>query len=324
MITVYAMCGGSIERFEGVGADVPLSNAAWIDLYAPNAEEIASVEAALSLKVPAREQMQEIETSSRLRHDPNSLCLTVSLLSNVSSPKPQIGAVTFILSHQRLVTLRYSEPYSFRVFSELAIEDASVCNSGTMAMIGLFGAVIDRVADIVEMAGQDVEALAHEIFSQADHTAGQQSYKGLIQRIGRIGDIVSKARESMMSLSRALTFLSLTAADVGAKKDLRNRLKTESQDLASVSHYADFVNEKITFILDATLGLVAQQQNTIMKIFSVLAMVFLPPTLVGSVYGMNFQDMPELDWRFGYPMALVLMLMSAVLPYLFFKRKGWL
>ncbi len=324
MITVFAMCGESIERFEGAGADVPLASAAWIDLFAPNAEEIAAVEAAMGIRIPAREQMQEIETSSRLKRDPHSLCLTVSLLSNVSSPNPQIGAVTFILSHQRLVTLRYSEPYSFRVFSGLATEDASVCSSGTLAMIGLFGAVIDRLADIVEMAGQDVEALAHEVFSQADHTAGQQSYKGLIQRIGRIGDIISKARESMMSLSRALTFLSLTAAEVGAKKDLRNRLKTESQDLSSVSLYADFVNDKITFILDATLGLVAQQQNSIMKIFSVLAMVFLPPTLVGSVYGMNFQDMPELDWHFGYPMALLLMLVSAVLPYLFFKRKGWL
>lgn len=324
MITVYAMCGERIERFEGTGAEVPLASAAWIDLLAPSAEEIAAVEAALGLKIPAREQMQEIETSSRLKRDPHSLCLTVSLLANVSTPKPQIGAVTFILSHQRLVTIRYSEPYSFQVFSDLATEDASVCSSGTLAMIGLFGAVIDRLADIVEMAGQDVEALALEIFSQADHSAGRQNYKGLIQRIGRIGDIISKSRESMMSLSRALTFLSLTAAEIGAKKDLRNRLKTESQDLASVSLYADFVNDKITFILDATLGLVAQQQNNIMKIFSVLAMVFLPPTLIGSVYGMNFKDMPELDWHFGYPMALVLMLFSAVLPYLFFKRKGWL
>ncbi len=323
MITVFAKSGDSVTCYQD-GETAPLADATWIDLYAPNAAEIAAVETALDITIPGREQISEIETSSRLRHDPHSLCLTVTLLSNVSTPNPKIGAVAFILSHQRLVTLRYTEPYSFRVFSDLARQDPRVCSSGTWAMIGLFSAVIDRLADIIEMAGQDVEAVAHEVFSQADHTAGQQTYKGLIQRIGRIGDIISKSRESMMSLSRALTFLNLTAAEMGAKKEIRNRLKTESQDLSSVSHYADFVNEKITFLLDATLGLIAQQQNSIMKIFSVLAMVFLPPTLIGSIYGMNFQDMPELGWHFGYPLALGLMILSAILPYLFFKRKGWL
>ncbi len=324
MITTFAREGEGIRRYSGGEADVPLAEAAWIDLFAPNAAEIAAVEAALGIDIPAREQMQEIETSSRLRRDPQALCMTVSLLSKVATPTPQIGAVTFVLSHQRLVTLRYAEPYSFRVFADLAVEDPKLCGDGTQVMIGLFGSIIDRLADIIEMTGQDVEALAHEVFAQADQRTGSQDYTGLIQRIGRVDDIISKSRESMMSLTRALTFLSLTAAEMGAKKELRNKLKTESQDLVSIGHYADFVNDKITFLLDATLGLIAQQQNSIMKIFSVLAMIFLPPTLIGSIYGMNFHDMPELDWRLGYPMALCLMVLSAILPYLFFKRKGWL
>lgn len=324
MITSYAKSEESVKRLSGEAARNSLADAVWIDLFAPNAEEIAAVEAALDITIPAREQMQEIETSSRLKRDPKAIYMTVSLVSKVSTPTPNIGAVTFVLTRQRLVTLRYSEPYSFRVFANLAAEDTKICESGTQVMIGLFGSIIDRLADVIEMAGQDVEALAHEVFAQADQRAGQQNYKGLIQRIGRIDDIMSKARESMMSLTRALTFLSLTAAEMGAKKELRSKLKTESQDLASISYYADFVNDKITFLMDATLGLIGQQQNTIMKIFSVLAMVFLPPTLIGSIYGMNFEDMPELDWNFGYPMALILMVLSAFVPYLFFKRKGWL
>ncbi|GAB5468636.1 MAG: magnesium/cobalt transporter CorA [Rhodospirillales bacterium] len=324
MLTVYGKGEEGIRRLDGEAAEPALSDAIWIDLISPTQAEVAAVQEAMGVAIPGREQMQEIETSSRLRREPHALYMTVTVLSNVSTPSPQNGAVTFILSRQRLVTLRYSEPLPFKVFGRLAETRGQVCDSGTLAMIGLFGTIIDRLADVVEMAGQDVEALSAQVFSQADHATGRQRYDGLIQRIGRIADVMSKARDSMMSLSRALTFLSLTAAEMGARKDLRNQLKTEARDLASISAYADSINEKITFLLDATLGLIGQQQNTIMMIFSVLAMVFLPPTLIGSIYGMNFKDMPELDWPFGYPLALGLMIASAIVPYLFFKRKGWL
>jgi len=326
MISVYAKVGedDTVRRLDGEQALEALPQAVWVDLLSPRQEEVAAVEAALKVAIPARAQMQEIETSSRLRRESDAVLMTVTLLSNVSTPQPQCGAVTFILCHQRLVTLRYSDPLPFKVFGQTAVTNLSACSNGTTAMLGLFSAVIDRLADVIEICGQDVEAIAQEVFRQADVATGRQNYSGIIPRIGRTADIVSKARESIMSLSRALTFLSLTTTDTGAKKDLRNLLKNESRDLASISTYADFVSDKIAFLLDATLGMIGQQQNTIMKIFSVLAMVFLPPTLIGSIYGMNFQDMPELSWHFGYPLALSLMVASACLPYLFFKRKGWL
>lgn len=326
MLTVYAKDAleGPIRRHDGPEAVAALAEAVWVDITSPKQEEVQAVQKALGIVVPAREQMQEIETSSRLRRESSAVYMTVTLLSNVSTPRPQCGAVTFILSHQRLVTLRYSDPLPFKIFGRTAETRDEVCKTGTAAMLGLFSAIIDRLADVIEMAGQDVEAISHEVFRQAEVATGAQTYDGVIQRIGRTADVVSKARESIMSLTRALTFLGITAADMGAKKELRNLLKNESRDLASISAYADFVSDKISFLLDATLGMISQQQNTIMKIFSVLAMVFLPPTLIGSIYGMNFQDMPELDWRFGYPMALALMVISACLPYYFFKKKGWL
>ncbi len=324
MITVYAKSDAGIRRLDGEEALGALAEAAWIDLHNPRLDEIKAVEQALDITIPPREAMQEIESSSRLRREPHALHMTVTLLSNVATPRPQCGAASFILSRQRLVTLRYADPLPFKVFSRMTENQADLCASGTYAMIGLFGAIIDRLADIVEMAHQDVEGLAHEVFSQADARAGSQRYDGLIQRIGRMADVISKARESMMSLNRALTFLSHTAAAMSAKKELREQIKRESRDLASIAAYADFVNQKVEFLMDATLGLIGQQQNTIMKIFSVLAMIFLPPTLIGSIYGMNFHDMPELDWHLGYPLALALMVASAILPYLFFKRKGWL
>ncbi|MEO1190857.1 MAG: magnesium transporter CorA family protein [Pseudomonadota bacterium] len=324
MLTVYRKSETGIERCDGEAAAAGLDEAVWIDLISPTQVEIEQVQASMGIAIPGREQMQEIESSSRLRRESHAIYMTVTVLSNVSTPNPRNGAVTFILSRQRLVTLRYSDPLPFKVFGRLVETREHVCDSGTMAMIGLFATIIDRLADVVEMAGQDVEALSAQIFRQADHSTGHQRYDGMIQRIGRVADVMSKTRDSMMSLSRALTFLSLTAAEMGATKDLRNLLKNEARDLNSIADFAHHIDDKITFLLDATLGLIGQQQNTIMMIFSVLAMVFLPPTLIGSIYGMNFKDMPELDWPFGYPLALGLMIMSAILPYWFFKRKGWL
>ena len=180
------------------------------------------------------------------------------------------------------------------------------------------------VADVLEMAGQDVEAISHEIFDRTRHRRGSKNFQAVLERIGRAGDIASKARESLMSLNRAVTFLGLAAPNVGGKHEKRNRLKTMARDLQSLADYASFVSGKVTFLLDATLGMLSIEQNNIIKIFWVAAMIFLPPTLVGTIYGMNFEFMPELDWWFGYPFAIFVMVVSAVIPYIFFKRKGWL
>jgi magnesium transporter len=147
--------------------------------------------------------------------------------------------------------------------------------------------------------------------------------RAVMERIGRIGDLVSKSRESLVSLGRLLSYVQQSSS-VTLTPDLRARFKTLSRDVLALSDHASFVNSKTSFMLEATLGLINIEQNDIIKIFSVAAVAFLPPTLIASIYGMNFHHMPELDWMLGYPLALLLMVFSAVVPYVYFKRRGWL
>ena len=153
------------------------------------------------------------------------------------------------------------------------------------------------------------------------------SLQQLIENIGEEGDFTSKMRESLVSIGRVVAFMQAIIdqmRDTKAMKENRARIKILQRDIVSLTDHASFLNGKISFLLDAVLGLISIEQNGIIKIFSVAAVVFLPPTLVASIYGMNFDIMPELNWTYGYPFALGLMVLSAILPFLYFKRKGWL
>ena len=143
-----------------------------------------------------------------------------------------------------------------------------------------------------------------------------------LEAIGRKGDLNSNLRASLLTLDRMAAFLG--PRPVGESKEVRELLKLVVSDVRSLSTHSDFIGQKITFLLDATLGLINLEQNGIIKIFSVASVIFLPPTLIASIYGMNFDIMPELHFRYGYLMALGLMVTSAILPYAYFKRRGWL
>jgi magnesium transporter len=323
MITIFVKTPQGLVRHDG-GHDLSIpSEATWIDLSAPTRAEENAVEAVVGIDIPTREEMQEIETSSRLRQEEDAFYMTVQLVANMTTPQPLTTAVTFILTKGRLVTLRYADPLPFKLFGSYAETHHAACGSGEAALSGLLEAIIDRLADVLEMAGQDVEAISHEIFDQSNTRRGSRAFRAILQRIGRAGDIAAKARESVMSLNRAVTFLGLVAPDLGGKKK-GSHLKTMARDLQSLADYAQFISGKVTFLLDATLGMLSIEQNDIIKIFTIAAVIFLPPTLVGTIYGMNFDFMPELKWPFGYPLALVLMLISAIIPWAFFKRKKWI
>lgn len=325
MITIFVRTPEGMKRHDG-GHDLAIPpEATWIDLSSPTRDEEKAVEKVVGINIPTREEMQEIESSSRLRHEDNGLFMTVQLVANMTSPQPLTTPVTFILAGHRLITLRYADPLPFKIFGTYAQSHHAACATGESAMAGLFEAVIDRLADVLEMAGQDVEAISHEIFDRKrDRKRGTNRFRAVLQRIGRAGDVASKARESVMSLNRAVTFLGLAAPHVGGKTEKQNRLKTMARDLQSLADYANFISGKVTFLLDATLGMLQIEQNDIIKIFSIAAVIFLPPTLVGTIYGMNFDFMPELAWPFGYPLALLMMVVSAIIPWVYFKRKGWI
>lgn len=310
------------------GRLVPTENyreAAWIDLLEPTREVEKELESHLGLELPTREEMEEIEVSSRLYQEGEALFLTAELPSATDEPGSKMGPVTFVLVNRILVTIRYHEPRPFRVFPARAARSAVAGEDGETIFLGLIETIVDRLADIIERAGRSVTPVSREIFqSSGERAANRRDYGHFLEVIGRAGDLISDIRDSITTLDRAVGFFSQHALSRPDSDAVRSRLKTVTRDLHSISDHAGFLANKITFLLDATLGMVNIEQNAIIKIFSVAAVVFLPPTLIASIYGMNFDFMPELNWQLGYPFAIGLMIMSAILPYWFFKRKGWL
>jgi magnesium transporter len=224
--------------------------------------------------------------------------------------------------------VRYSEPRAFPFFVRRMQKPGTCPANADGILMGLLEAVVDRAADHLESVGLIIDKTSHEVF----HAEGSKRPRGrdfheLLRRIGEEGDFNSKLRESLVSLGRLGAFLtSVQDSSTGkrAPREVQAHLKTLQRDLSSLTDHSTFVSGKINFLLDAILGMSAIEQNAIIKIFSVVAVIFLPPTLVASIYGMNFRLMPELNWPYGYPLALGIMALSALVPLVYFRRKGWL
>jgi magnesium transporter len=300
--------------------------ALWFDLLNPTPEEDRLVESILSISIPTREEMEEIESSARLYTEEGAEFMTVTTLTDLGTDHPARTPVTFILKGNRLVTVRYADPRPFKTFIG-GLKRSNRYSTGELIMLGLLEATIDRLADVLEQTSSDIDAISREVF-RSNNQAGRRNTRNLqsvIEQIGRKGDLLGLARESLVSLSRLLTYhRALDIENAKLTKEARQQTKVLQRDVASLSDHDSFLSAKLSFLLDATLGLINLEQNQIIKIFSVAAVVFLPPTLVASIYGMNFDFMPELKWLFGYPFAIFLMIASAILPYMYFKRRGWL
>jgi magnesium transporter len=325
MISIYTRAEGVVSASTLLEQGTLPENTVWIDLNDPSAEEERGVERALEIEMPTHEEMREIEVSSRLYQEGAAIYMTATILAKSDTPQPEATVVTFILVGEVLVTLRYAEPAPFRTFTSRCQRQQFLRTSGEAILMGLLDAVIDRVADLLERIGFDIDAMSSQVFEPAANGNGPDGgdFKAILRRIGRNGDLASKCRESLVSISRMLTFIA-ALADLPARKDIDARIGTLSHDVQSLSDHSAFLSNKVNFLLDATLGMLNIEQTNIIKIFSVAATVFLPPTLIASIYGMNFDVMPELKWPWGYPLALLLMVASAVAPYLYFKHKNWL
>ena len=323
MLSVYAPHGTTLERITVEPGSSPSENAVWIDMVTPSVQEDRVVEQLLGIAIPTREEMQEIEVSSRLYVENGARYMTATLMCQSDTPAPKTTAVTFILSGHRLVTVRYDDPRPFAIVEHKLARACPAKVTGDDVLMDLLDAIIDRSADILERVGGEVDQVSHSIF-EPEEGVKQPSYNDVLKTLGRKGDLTSKVRESLVSILRLLLFLANEADNMKWPKDTRAQLQSMQRDVVSLSDHASYLTNKITFLLDAMLGVVNLQQNNIIKIFSVAAVVLMPPTLVASIYGMNFKHMPELDWIGGYPLALLLMLVAAVLPYLYFKWRKWL
>jgi len=322
MLSVYVPHGASLDRVPVASGDQVPDSAIWFDLNQPTQTEDKLVESVVGISVPTREEMQEIEVTSRLYVENGARYMTATLMCQSDTDTPKTTAVTFILSGHRLITVRYDEPRPFMIVGSKLARVCPAGINGESVLMELLDAVIDRAADILERIGAEVDRVSRDIFEpETDET---RSHQEILKAIGRKGDLTSKVRESLVSIGRVLLYLANEADSMRWAKDIRSQLRGMQRDVQSLSDHASYLSSKITFVLDALLGVVSIEQNNIIKIFSIAAVVLMPPTLVASIYGMNFKHMPELDWQLGYPLAIVLMLIAAALPYVFFKWKNWL
>ena len=323
MLSVYIPHGTTLERRIVESGALP-DEAVWIDLVSPTTPEDKLVEELLGVAVPTREEMQEIEVSSRLYVENGARYMTATLMCQSDTASPKTTPVTFILSGHRLVTVRYDDPRPFAIVEHRLSRNCPSKINGEIILVDLLDAVIDRSADILERIGSEVDQISRTIFEPDDDKVETSEYNDILKGLGRKGDLTSKVRESQVSIGRLVLFLANEAETMRWPKDARAQVNSMQRDVVSLSDHSTYLSNKITFLLDALLGSVTIQQNNVIKLFSVAAVVFMPPTLVASIYGMNFRHMPELDWYFGYPLALALMVAAAVGPYFFFKWKKWL
>lgn len=321
MLRTYKAEDGRLRGLPPEGDDA--SGVIWFDLLNPTLDEEHALETHLGIELPTRDEMREIETSSRLYSEGGSTYMTALVLSHSDSDDILIDPITFILTGRRLVTIRYTEPRVFAGFPARAEKTQLGLKDGQDVLLALLEAVVDRLADILERVGRDIDQLSRGVFGIGKEPAAKGTdYKTILTTLGRKGDLMSHIRDSIATLERLTAYVApkLSGLDV----ECREQLGALSADIHSLSDHLEFIAQKTTFLLDATLGLINIEQNGIIKIFSVASVVFLPPTLVASIYGMNFHFMPELDWPYGYPFAIGLMVLSAVLPFFYFKRRGWL
>ena len=303
-----------------------LDSAVWLDLLNPTADEEKLAEKLIGTNVPTREEMQEIEPSSRLYERNGAAFMTMSVLYGVNEGRPSTDPISFILTKDHLVTVRYAEPKPFVAFVQHAHADAALTQDPVTVLIRLLDAIIDREADELENAGRELESISNHIFEQRSRRERRNSelrYEALMLRIGEVQRLLSRARESSVSASRMLGFLGATERMREEKVHARH-LRSLIDDARALDDHSDFLAENLNFLLDASLGMITLEQNFVMKIFSVVAVVLMPPTLIAGIYGMNFVHMPELAWVAGYPWAIGVMLASAILPYWFARRRGWL
>lgn len=297
------------------GARLP-ADAVWIELIGPTRDEELAVETMLGVQLPTREEMAEIEVSSRLYEEDGAVFMTASLVTGADTDTPMLEPVTFVLAEERLVTIRYVEPRAFSAYIAQLGRQSAAPTKGGEALTGLLEAIVDRAADLIERASADVEAQSRLTFG---HPRGGAS-ASLLERLGRIQSLTSKARGSLASLGRLVSYAPLNAA-CGAQ--MHEHLLSLQHDIVSLNDHAAYVSAQITFLLDATLGLIGIEQNQVFKVLAVFSAVLMPPTLIAGVYGMNFSHMPELSWRVGYPLALALMAVAMATSLIWFKRKGW-
>ena len=299
-----------------------ISQAIWIDLFKPAPDEAART-AGLVPEIPSLADMEEIEISSRLYHEGGCEYMTV-IVPGLQGDRRITGPVTFILSPKRLITVRHHTPRPFETYATRADKVGLGCDRPERVFLGLMEEIIGRLADLLEGSGRELDAVTRQVFAPTQGGPSAALLQMALETAGQQGDMVSNCRLSLLTLERALGFFLLTEEERGSAEALRPSVTGHLRDIGSLEVHGDYLSARVAQATDATLGMINLAQNNTVRIVSVVAVLFLPPTLIASIYGMNFRSMPELAAPWGYPAAVGLMVASAAVTFCVFRWKKWL
>ena len=301
--------------------DADLAKAAWIDLREPTEEELARVRAAAGLRIPDQKQISEIESSSRLAFENGAYYVSTPLVAPGDDGQLLVAQVGFVLSARVLLTVRFGPLPSFDAAHEgFGTQHARTAEE---TFLRIFEIVVDRSADKLERSGAACDELSRSAFRDGGGARLSGDLRATLRRVGGIADHLSRIRDALLGVGRIAAYVTETGIE-GAPPVNGARMKAIRRDIASLTEYESHLSGKAQFLLDATLGFINIEQNDIVKTLTITSVVGIPPVLIAGIYGMNFRVMPEVTWAFGYPLAVGTIVVSALVPLLWFKRRRWM
>jgi len=309
----------------GIGAELP-PKVIWIDLLNPTDEEKSSVERVLDIKIPTEASLNEIEASSRLISRQNLLYLSSPLVRVDEQGEAHLTPVGFVIGPRVLVTIRFAAASAFDSVRD-RVQASDDLENGMCVFVALLEAMVDRGADVLERLGSTSDVLSRRVFTGGlvrtrRPVRSSRRMREALENIGMMAETLARARDVLLGAQRIASFAG-DAHGEWISASSKKRLESVLKDIASLSDYETRLSDKFQLLLDATLGFINIQQNELFKILTIVSVVGVPPTLLAGIWGMNFKNMPELNWALGYPLAWLAIIASGLLPLLWFKRRGW-
>jgi magnesium transporter len=328
MLMFYGSEANGVIPCDLSGSIVP-AHANWIDAFRPTEEEVAFLERVLGTRVPTLADLEEIESSSRLAVEGECIVMSLPLTMRDSTGFPHTSPIGFVMARERVLTVRFERLPSFEGLTKRLTEKGEIAKGGLGATVTILEIIIDHIADVLERIGGDLDGISRRIFATDMISAKARrpretndTLKTFLQTVGRSGDLASKMSESLLGLNRMCPYI-VTHAATYMTPDCKTRLEVLAQDAKSLNDYEEHLTNKTQFLLDTLLGIANIEQNNVFRVLTVVSVVGIPPTFFASMWGMNFKTMPELDWPHGYTMGLSVIAISAILPAVWFKVKGW-
>ena len=316
-----------LNTYPAPNAGAESSNAVWFDLLEPTADELAHVEAAIGAPLPTLASLREIEPSRRLRRQGEVLYMSMPTAVRRSADDMTTAPVGFVLSHERLVTLRFTVLPAFHAVAAGFDAGALGPHPGCEVFADLCQQIVGRVADGLEQRAEDLNTLSAAAF-HSDDSKGRRAIRTnrllriQLRQVGALGNRLSEVRDGLLGLGRVVAFADQALAE-DVDHGITARLASLRADITALGDYQEHLANKVQFILDAMMGLISIAQNDTFKVLTIVSIVGIPPTLIAGIYGMNFHNMPEYSWSFGYQYGLAAILISAIIPVVWFKIKGW-